>query len=199
VLKSGEVLVWRASLDRIRDDSLPPLLPEERERAARFHSEEARSRYARSHGVLRAILASLGVPAVFVRDPCGKPRLKSDPEIGFSLSRSKGVALYAVAMSPEVGADIEQVRPIPEYLEIAERFFPPDECAALLLHPNEQEFFRRWTRIEATLKARGVGLYGAGTAPPGEWTVADVDAGPGLAAAVAISGSGWQVSVRDYA
>ena len=53
MLKPDEVLVWRARLDEIPADTLPPLLPAEAERAARYHSDEARRRYTRSHGVLR--------------------------------------------------------------------------------------------------------------------------------------------------
>jgi hypothetical protein len=50
---------------------------------------------------------------------------------------------------------------------------------------REKEFFSRWTAIEAVLKARGIGLYGAGTEPDGEWTVLPVEAGRGYTAAVA--------------
>jgi len=109
----------------------------------------------------------------------------------FSLSRSQGVALIAVALEVDAGVDVERLRPIPEYAAIAERFFPPSEREDL----DERDFFRRWTRIEAKLKARGVGLYGAGAELGGEWTVEPIDAGEGFAAAVAVERAGMRVVV----
>jgi 4'-phosphopantetheinyl transferase len=111
--------------------------------------------------------------------------------VRFNLARSHELALVAVALGVDVGVDIERVRPLPEYAAIAERFFPPSEREDL----DERDFFRRWTRIEAKLKARGVGLYGAGAELGGEWTVEPIDAGEGFAAAVAVERAGMRVVV----
>ena len=201
MLKSGEVLVWRAYLDRISEGSLPPLLPEETARAARFRFDELRRRYVRSHRVLRALLERLGLPAVFVRDHLGKPRFEGQGGIHFNLSRSHDIAVYAVAVGAEVGIDIERLRPLPEYLAIGERYLPPSQYAALLDSPaagREREFFRLWTRLEATLKATGEGLYGAGQELSGAWTIEEIDAGEGYLAAVAARADGWRVIVQDF-
>jgi 4'-phosphopantetheinyl transferase len=112
------------------------------------------------------------------------------------------MALVAVAFQMEVGVDVERLRPLPECLAIAERFFPPGEAAALALTPpdrREHEFFRRWTRIEAMLKARGIGLYGAGASLDGEWTVLPVDVGERYTAAVAAARPGLTVRARLFA
>jgi len=110
------------------------------------------------------------------------------------------MALIALALDVDVGVDVERLRPIAEYGAIAERFFPPSEAAAFAETPpadRERDFFRRWTRIEAMLKARGVGLYGAGLEPEGEWTVREIDACEGYAGAVAAPAGGIRVVVED--
>ncbi len=47
-------------------------------------------------------------------------------------------------------------------------------------------FFRLWTRREAYLKARGIGIRGVGEAIGPGWFIAELDPGPGYAGAVAI-------------
>ncbi len=201
MLNSGEAHVWRVRLD---DAAGPPVEPTngERARAARFRSEEDRRRYLRAHGALRAILSELtGARLDFAVTETGKPHLPAAPELRFNLSRSRGMALVAVALEVDTGVDVEGVRSMPDCLEIAARFFPPSESAALAAMPpeeRERDFFRRWTRLEAMWKARGVGLYGAGLELGGEWTVSEIDAGEGFAAAVAAAQEGMQVAVHDF-
>ena len=179
-----------------------PLLADEAARAARFHSAEVRVRYLRSHRALRSILAGItSAPLDFAFAEKGKPFLPAAPEIHFNLSRSRDMALAGVALGVEVGVDIECLRPIPEHAAIAERFFPPSEAVALAAIPEperERDFFRRWTRIEAMLKARGIGLYGAGAELGGGWTVCEIDAGGGFAAAAAAASEGMRVTVHDF-
>jgi 4'-phosphopantetheinyl transferase len=89
---------------------------------------------------------------------------------------------------------------MPDCLAVAERFLAPGEAAALAETPTverEREFFIRWTRTEAMWKARGIGLYGAGAALDGEWTVLPIDAGEEYAAAVAAERSGMRVVMRQ--
>jgi 4'-phosphopantetheinyl transferase len=202
MLKIGELHVWRVRLDTLDEDALIPATAGEVARAARFHSAEVRVRYLRSHRALRSILAGItSAPLDFELAENGKPFLPAAPEIRFNLSHSRDMALAGVALGVEVGVDIELLRPIPEHTAIAERFFPPSEAEALLAVPEaerERDFFRRWTRVEAMLKARGVGLYGAGAEVGGEWTVCEIDAGEGFAAAAAAVGEGMRVVVHDF-
>ncbi|MBZ5585927.1 MAG: 4'-phosphopantetheinyl transferase superfamily protein [Acidobacteriia bacterium] len=107
----------------------------------------------------------------------------------------------AAARDVDVGVDVERRRPIPEYEAIAERFFPPSQWRAFARNPagdRERDFFRRWTRLEAMLKARGIGLYGAGIEQGGQWTVHEIDAGENYAAAVAATAKGMQLRVHDF-
>ena len=171
MLKAGEVHVW----------------------LVRLRGETAALRRESSHQALRAILENeAGARAEFAVAEKGKPYLPGAPEVKFNLAHSHDLALVGVALGVEVGVDIEHLRPLPEYAAIAERFFPPSEREGL----DEHNFFRRWTRIEAALKARGVGLYGAGLELGGEWTVEEIDAGEGFAAAVAVERAGVRVVWR---
>lgn len=192
--------VWVVELDVARD-WLPPTSAEA-ERAARLVSAPLRRRYLRSHAALRAILSTCtGAPLYFALGEHGKPHLPAIPELKFNLSHSHEVALVAIAHGVEVGVDVEWLRPLEECLAVAERFFPPAAAAALAEVPHgarEVEFFRRWTRIEAMLKARGIGLYGAGAELDGEWTVAPVNVGPAYTASVAVNCTGMTVRDRKF-
>jgi 4'-phosphopantetheinyl transferase len=135
----------------------------------------------------------------FAHGPHGKPYLRDAPQLQFNLSHSGGVSLVAVALDVEVGVDIERLRPVPDCLAVAGRFLAPRDAAALAETPaveREREFFARWTRAEAMWKARGIGLYGAGVALDGDWTVVPVEAGEEYAAAVAAERSGMTVEMQ---
>jgi len=189
----GTAHVWRVPLDQVPDTAPTP---GEAARAARFRFPQHRRRYLRSHAALRAILRRYTDARLdFAVAEAGKPYLPQAPHLRFNLAHSHEMALVGVALDLEIGVDIERIRHLSDYAAIAERFFPASEAADVV---DESDFFRRWTRIEAVLKARGVGLYAAGTEPAGDWTVADIDAGPGYCAAVALPRSGIQVVVDDF-
>ena len=198
----GEIRVWTICLDEVRPDALPPLSAEEQAREARFIAERDRRRYSAAHAALRAILSSmLDAPVEFSATDSGKPFLKGVPEIRFSLSHSHEMAMVGVALDREIGVDIERMRVLPDCLALAERFFPASESAALFGTPEPErqaDFYLRWTRIEARLKATGVGLYGCGTESEGEWMIRNIDAPPGYAAAVAAPGAPMTVTLMSF-
>lgn len=202
----GQANVWVVRLDELRPDLLPSPTTDEAARAARFINETLRRRYLRSHGALRAVLARYTTARLdFALAPHGKPYLPAVPELRFNLSHSHERALVGVTLGQEIGVDVERLRPMSDCAALAERFFPPSEAAAfaagLAATPapdRERDFFRRWTRIEAVLKARGVGLYGIGEEPAGEWSIEELDAGAEYAAAVALAQAGVRVTVRNF-
>jgi 4'-phosphopantetheinyl transferase len=78
----------------------------------------------------------------------------------FNLSHSHNLALCGVARSA-IGVDLEQLRPLDNALNLAQRFFAPAESARLeQLTPGElaSGFFRHWVCKEAYVKAIGQGL-----------------------------------------
>jgi len=137
-------------------------------RADRYRQERDRSRYIVAHGALRELLAdymaqtprdiSFGYTATgkpFLIDKGGEQRLR------FNLSHSGEWALVGLALSTEVGIDIEQIDSDVSVEAVAERFFSRSEFEALRKVPLEQRqaaFFSAWTRKEAYVKARGEGI-----------------------------------------
>jgi 4'-phosphopantetheinyl transferase len=79
----------------------------------------------------------------------------------FNMSHSHELALCAVSARREVGIDLEYVRPLPEAVQLAKRFFSRAEHALIQSVPVEEQthvFFRLWTAKEAYLKATGQGI-----------------------------------------
>lgn len=141
--------------------------------------------------------------------PHGRPAVAGEPRLSFSLSHAEDAALYAFA-DAAVGADIEarNARRTGKVLTGLIRQLHPDERAAIEALPeslHEEAFLSCWVRKEAYLKGIGTGLPGGlrahhvgladhlappgSTTPPG-WTLADVPAPPGYAAAVALRADG---------
>jgi 4'-phosphopantetheinyl transferase len=187
------VHVWRAELRSV-DERLEGLLSDtERARAARFARGADAQMWARTYGVLRALLGRYlrvnprGVG--FVTGQHGKPEL-ADGELSFNISHSGGIALFAFSDAGAVGVDVEVARRQLNELAIAARTFGPAEASRLaaLEEPcREQEFLRLWVRYEADLKRRGTGIGAAGSQPAADepW-IAELDVGPRAAAALAL-------------
>jgi 4'-phosphopantetheinyl transferase len=122
---------------------------------------------ARRREPLRALLgAYLGLPGdtvSLVDGEHGRPELPEplDRSLQFNWSHSGDAALIAVARGCAPGIDIEQLRPRPRAMQLAERFFHAEEIAALKALDSsnqEQAFLQLWTSKEAVLKAMGRGI-----------------------------------------
>lgn len=166
-----EVHVWQAALDpsplvveRLRG----VLSPDEQARATRFCFERDRRRFITARGTLRLILSRYlliePTRVTFHYGPHGKPFLANECEgsrMQFNLSHAQERALYAFNLERAIGVDLEYLKPETDVRAIAIRFFSPSESAALLALPPAQRleaFFKCWTRKEAYLKGRGLGL-----------------------------------------
>lgn len=231
VLPDDEVHVWRVAVDMPSSSMAQlhqALSPDERERADRFHFEMDRRRCVIGRGVLRLLLGQiLHNPADQLRFGCddfGKPSLIAGQGLPmqFNISHSGDLVLIAIAKGHAVGVDVERIRTNLDLDNIAERFFSANEnkMLASLVGPVRYEaFFACWTRKEAYLKARGVGLslpldqfdvsFLPGEEPrllktrpdPTEalhWTLRTLDLGRDYAAALAVAGSAWKLRCLDW-
>ena len=116
--------------------------------------------------LLAMLGAYLGVPATAVQleaSEFGRPALAGSQceAFSFNWSHSHDQALIAIARGALPGIDLERLRPHPKAIPIAQRYFSPDETAALEALPADQRdraFLELWTAKEAVLKALGRGL-----------------------------------------
>jgi 4'-phosphopantetheinyl transferase len=160
--------VWSVELERCRGATerlTAALAADELARVARFRFERDRRWFALRRGVLRTILGMYRDAAPedlsFRQNEYGKPALCEVAELQYSLSHSCGRMLLAVTADGPVGVDIECVRAQFATETVPEQFFAADEVTELrALAPSEQVagFFNAWTRKEAYIKARGLGL-----------------------------------------
>jgi 4'-phosphopantetheinyl transferase len=142
------------------------LSEDERARAAVFHSERSRRRFAACRAAVRRILASQAAmdPARirFRYGRHGRPELDDNPiDLRFSVSHSSGHAVVAVTRQLDPGIDIEVSRPIDHLDLLAQRYLAPVEIEQLALADDSvRAFWKAWTRKEAYVKALGTGLSG---------------------------------------
>ncbi len=200
----------------VRDGLAALLSTAELDRATTFRVPADRERFVVVRAALRLLLADagLGPPEwhTIVAGRYGKPELAHPSSVRFSIAHSGDVGLVALADGREVGVDVEEVRPRPDLMDVARRFFAPVEAAALDGLASDAQlaaFHCCWVRKEACVKATGQGLrtpldqFEVGVAPhatptigvalPGEGSpkvaceLADVEVGAGYAGAVAVA------------
>ncbi len=211
---------------------LKTLSTDEISKAERFYFEKDRRYFIASRGLLRTILGRyLKTDPSCLRFEYklhGKPALVGEGSgntYSFNLSHSHGLLLLAITRGREIGIDLEFIRAESAEQEIAERFFAPNEVAKLCSLPADQKqeaFFKCWTRKEAYVKAKGEGLMVPldqfeVSLSPGEpaallntasyieasdWSLEELDPGPGYVAALAVQGhvlqlKCWQ-SLEEY-
>ena len=167
-LKKGQVHVWRASLDRTKEEieEFQSLLnAKEIDRANRFVVSDARNKFVVARGILRTFLSNYLNMApqeiVFKQNEYGKLYLESSP-LQFNLSHSSDLSLFIFTLDNVVGVDVEFIRKIDNFEDIAKKFFSKKEAEDIFSLPEDERllaFFNCWSRKEAYIKAKGLGVY----------------------------------------
>jgi 4'-phosphopantetheinyl transferase len=222
-----DIHVWHASLEQPPEivRSLRSLLSaDEIAKADRFRFDKDQRHFTVARGTLRKLLGRyLNISPQEIRfdySDYGKPSLR-DPDgssLKFNLAHSGGIALYAFTMIGEVGVDVEFIRPEFTGDDIARRFFSPAEVSSLGALPDEvrsRAFFNCWSRKEAFIKAKGLGLSLGldqfdvtlehdvpvavlatrwDESEAARWSLKAIDVGADYAGALAIESSDWQAS-----
>lgn len=227
VMLQDEVHIWRASMvvtsTRLVDYKRM-LSPEECKRAERYYFEKDRSRWIVARGLLRILLGRyLQVPPEqpgFVLNEYGKPELASpyqESGLRFNISHSQDIVLYAFTYGRALGIDVEYMRTNIDCAELARHSFSSAEYATWSALPEEQKtqgFFNCWSRKEAYIKARGMGLslplklFDVALTPgepaallhsredPQEvhaWSMQALEPGSGYAGALVVEGHDWKL------
>lgn len=156
-------------------DAPAGLSHDEAERA-RTLAEPARSRFMLTRSALRTRLADyLGCAAGdvgFDYGEMGKPHLRSDERLHFSVAHTGDLALLAFAREAPVGIDIERLRSVRRQQRIARRVLAPASAEALARIPaaeRDEAFIWAWTQREAYVKAIGSGLLRSPDPLPFVW------------------------------
>jgi len=213
-----DVDIFSVELDAPRDGAQRIVSRDELARASRFVFERDRRRYLNGRAALREILAGYVGRAPerieFRVNSYGKP---STGRVFFNVSHSHELAMIAVSRTREVGIDVERIDEKFMRENIAERFFSPGEVSGLLsvtLRERSGAFFNCWTRKEAYVKARGVGLslalssFEVSLAPgeparflrgAGDWSIEALETKSGYAAAVVAQGAENPIESRNAA
>jgi 4'-phosphopantetheinyl transferase len=225
------VHIWRATLelpDTAVQNFRQLLSSDETTRADRYHFERDRRHFTVARGVLRSLLGrylSLEPAELsFQYSHYGKPDVtfESPSDLKFNLAHSGGIALYAFTKLAEVGIDVEFIRAEFTGDEIARRYFSAGEVSALQTLgevQRHQAFFDCWTRKEAFIKAKGMGLslgldqFDVTLTPHEEpallctrwneaearrWSIRAIEVGDNFKAAVAVQAHNWQAKLFEF-
>ena len=131
--------------------------------------------------------------------PKGKPLLRNDAALHFSISHSRDMSMVAFTRVAPVGVDIERLRAVPNAEAILRRFFSAEDISTILSDDNrELRFVEAWTRAESRVKVRGASVWEAATPDP-TTTVRQLSAPDGFAAAVAVANNEWSVTQQAVA
>lgn len=171
LLAPDEVHLWRVHLPSFEVPGVSTadvLSRDELLRLERFRHAGARHAFAAGRTLLRILLGRYTRTHPhrirLTISPEGKPCLGEghlEPRVAFNLSHSHSWMVLGFARGRPIGVDLEYRQERFNAIEIARRFFTPEEAEAIL-HADEATrnalFYDLWVQKEAYLKAIGTGL-----------------------------------------
>lgn len=173
-LADDEIHLWLADYEEANHASLHRryralLTDEERQQEGRFHFANDRRRYLTTRALIRTVLSRYAPVAPqdweFTRNRYGRPAIVGSDaprwRLKFNVSHTHSLIVLGIARGRAVGVDVEDFAARHVSLDLADRYFAPQEAAALATVPAAQQqyrFFEYWTFKEAYIKARGMGL-----------------------------------------
>jgi 4'-phosphopantetheinyl transferase len=227
--KTVQVWVLRDALvESVASELGHVLSPDERQRARRYKREPYRNRFVARRSALRCLLGSYldrASDAIeFSVTDSGRPYVqqRGARELAFNVSHTDGMAVMAFAWNCQLGVDVERLIDGIDVAGIGHEVFSVSEERTLNdahLDPSTT-FFRIWTRKEALMKALGAGLSSEAKSfttrddselgeghwraskdgiPVTGWTYLDMNLGPQVSGALAVSLEDAEVSVRPCA
>jgi 4'-phosphopantetheinyl transferase len=173
VADSRRIDLWCTYISEIGDGPLwrhydALLSEEERLKQARFRFARDQRRYLVTRALVRTVLSRYApVPPqdwAFSAGGHGRPAItgpRSAPPLEFNISHSADLVMLGVTSGRTLGVDAESIEAREADIDGLDRYFAPEESAALLslpAHARRRRFFELWTLKESYIKARGMGL-----------------------------------------
>ena len=208
-LDKKDVHIWLSVPEEIKkpavlDGYLSLLGTDERNRHRRFRFARHRHDFLVAHALVRKTLSHYAPVEPhdwrFVFNQHRRPEIADQryrQSLRFNLSHTQGLIAVAITTQREIGVDVESFDRCGINLDVAHRYFAPQETETLFSLPEDQRerrFLRLWTLKESYIKARGMGL----ALPLGQFAFTDVDNTPRITFSADLDDdpSRWQFRVR---
>ncbi len=173
-LAPAEIHLWLAFYDEIIEEGLHSayrklLDAAEKEQEPRFYFPSDRRRYLITRALVRTVLSRY-IPIhprewIFSNNAYGRPDIVNAQArnecLSFNISHTHSLIVLGVCKRRALGVDVENIRAREVAIDVADRYFAPEEVAALTAvapHQQQYRFFEYWTFKESYIKARGMGL-----------------------------------------
>ena len=168
-IAKGFIDIWVIDIMAINDNMAffyTLLSNDERIKANRFKFDKDKKISIVSRGSLRYLIGqylNLNPTAItFTYGTYGKPQMDGLTALKFNVSHSKRFIVVGFAYGMDLGVDIEYINNTFNVMDIVDNYFSKAEIKAIakLAQPHERTnaFYRGWSRKEAFIKAKGLGL-----------------------------------------